>query len=155
MPARPREPAPSERPQRPAGRPGTPDHRTPMCLYCGFRHAALAAPGSAAALRCPCCQADLYARPPRSYADLEGLTDLLPPPPTSLASRAAAAASRLARGLFALSSLIVMALLGAVRRRLGLARLPSEPRLTRLRPLRVSTLHPTRAAHRAPEPRDR
>jgi len=40
------------------------------CLSCGYRGPALQGP--ARALRCPGCGADLYARPPRSYAELEG-----------------------------------------------------------------------------------
>ena len=40
------------------------------CLACGYRGAALQ--GSNRALRCPGCGTDLYARPPRSYAELEG-----------------------------------------------------------------------------------
>ncbi len=40
------------------------------CLACGYRGPALQGP--ARAIRCPGCGADLYARPPRSYAELEG-----------------------------------------------------------------------------------
>ena len=48
------------------------------CLSCGYRGAALQGSGrgsgrnASRALRCPGCGTDLYARPPRSYAELEG-----------------------------------------------------------------------------------
>lgn len=40
------------------------------CLACGYRGPALQGPDRA--LRCPGCGTDLYSRPPRSYAELEG-----------------------------------------------------------------------------------
>jgi len=40
------------------------------CLTCGYRGASIQ--GRRRALRCPGCGADLYSRPPRSYAELEG-----------------------------------------------------------------------------------
>lgn len=40
------------------------------CLACGYRGPALEGPERA--LRCPSCGEDLYARPPKSYAELEG-----------------------------------------------------------------------------------
>lgn len=44
-----------------------------MCLVCGFRGPEMQGPLSLVKYRCPSCQADLYARPPRSYAQMEGL----------------------------------------------------------------------------------
>lgn len=48
------------------------------CLDCGFDGATLQQNGSRTVYECPSCGADLYARPARSYAELEGLrlTDL-------------------------------------------------------------------------------
>lgn len=48
------------------------------CLDCGFDGASLQQNGSRTVYECPSCGADLYARPARSYAELEGLrlTDL-------------------------------------------------------------------------------
>ena len=44
-----------------------------MCLSCGYEGDELQGPLSAIRYRCPSCQTDLYARPPRSYAQMEGL----------------------------------------------------------------------------------
>lgn len=43
------------------------------CLYCGEDGRAIQAACRTAVFRCPRCMGDLYARPPRSYAELEGL----------------------------------------------------------------------------------
>ena len=43
------------------------------CLRCGYRGDELQRLGELAAYRCPDCGQDLYARPPRSYAEMEGL----------------------------------------------------------------------------------
>jgi len=40
------------------------------CLSCGYRGSSIQ--GRRRAIRCPGCGADLYTRPPRSYAELEG-----------------------------------------------------------------------------------
>jgi hypothetical protein len=55
------------------------------CLYCGHDGPALqsSAPGRTP-LACRACLGDLYARPPRTYAELEGLP---PPAPSPIASR--------------------------------------------------------------------
>jgi len=47
-----------------------PVHRR-MCLACGSDHASLQS--RRAVFTCPSCGCDLYARPPRSYAEMEGL----------------------------------------------------------------------------------
>ncbi|MGQ0628372.1 MAG: hypothetical protein ACT4PL_09775 [Phycisphaerales bacterium] len=49
-----------------------------MCLSCGTRAHVLDHHESLAVFRCPSCGADLYARPPRSYAEMEGLTAHVP-----------------------------------------------------------------------------
>lgn len=38
-------------------------------------------------VRCPKCNADLYARPPRSYAEMEGLVEVGPDPSLQIWSR--------------------------------------------------------------------
>lgn len=45
-----------------------------MCLDCGFDGPALQGKRGAMTFACPECGADLYARPARSYADMEGFT---------------------------------------------------------------------------------
>lgn len=52
-----------------------------MCLACGYDGRIIQAGRSDPAWQCPQCGADLYARPPRSYAEMEGLEDLAPPTP--------------------------------------------------------------------------
>lgn len=42
------------------------------CCECGFDGPPLQGSRGELALRCPQCDADLYERPPRSYAELEG-----------------------------------------------------------------------------------
>lgn len=49
---------------------------TKACLGCGYRGPALQPTGHGRALRCPGCGADLYSRPPRSYAELEGFVPI-------------------------------------------------------------------------------
>jgi hypothetical protein len=44
-----------------------------ICLGCGYDGAEMQQDGENRVFRCPCCRADLYARPPRSYAQLEGM----------------------------------------------------------------------------------
>lgn len=44
-----------------------------MCLACGYSGAEVQGPLALLKYRCPSCQTDLYARPPRSYAQMEGL----------------------------------------------------------------------------------
>ena len=46
-----------------------------MCLSCGHDGRDLQGEGGPASWSCPRCGADLYARPPRSYAELEGLDE--------------------------------------------------------------------------------
>jgi len=48
-----------------------------MCLSCGHSGRALQGDRGLTTFQCPSCGADLYARPPRSYADLEGLDEAL------------------------------------------------------------------------------
>ncbi len=45
------------------------------CLACGFDGRALQGERGRLTFECPSCGADLYARPPRSYAELEGLIE--------------------------------------------------------------------------------
>ncbi len=45
------------------------------CLSCGYHGRALQGERGLSVYQCPACQADLYARPPRSYAEMEGLTE--------------------------------------------------------------------------------
>ncbi len=49
-----------------------------MCLSCGYAGATLQGDPGDTALVCPSCAEDLYARPPRSYAEMEGLLDDVP-----------------------------------------------------------------------------
>jgi hypothetical protein len=60
-----------------------------MCLSCGFDGAAIQSDSREHGWQCPRCNADLYARPPRSYAELEGLNDPEPRPAPTLRPRAA------------------------------------------------------------------
>lgn len=46
-----------------------------MCLGCGFDGRGLQTGHAEPAWKCPRCGADLYSRPPRSYAEMEGLDD--------------------------------------------------------------------------------
>ena len=46
-----------------------------MCLGCGFDGRGLQTGHTEPAWKCPKCGADLYSRPPRSYAEMEGLDD--------------------------------------------------------------------------------
>lgn len=48
------------------------------CLYCGHDGPMLQRGPGSVPFRCPACAGDLYARPPRSYRELEGLTDTSP-----------------------------------------------------------------------------
>ncbi len=50
-----------------------------VCVYCGFSGLAIQVGGDLTEFRCPRCQGDLYARPPRSYLEMEGF--VAPPPP--------------------------------------------------------------------------
>lgn len=55
-----------------------------VCLSCGFRGPELQRDDEHAAYHCPGCGQDLYARPPRSYAEMEGLARPAPPAPACL-----------------------------------------------------------------------
>lgn len=46
-----------------------------MCLRCGYRGEELQGGPGSQVFSCPRCAEDLYARPARSYAELEGLGD--------------------------------------------------------------------------------
>ena len=46
-----------------------------MCLSCGHDGSAIQSENRESTWFCPGCGTDLYARPPRSYADLEGLIE--------------------------------------------------------------------------------
>lgn len=47
--------------------------KTRTCLSCGYDGPSLQVRRGRIALSCPCCGQDLNARPPRSYAEMEGL----------------------------------------------------------------------------------
>lgn len=51
-----------------------------MCLACGYSGPEVQGPLALLKYRCPSCQTDLYARPPRSYAQMEGLAPISTPP---------------------------------------------------------------------------
>ena len=44
-----------------------------LCLRCGYRGRLLQGDRGRSTFTCPSCSCDLYARPPKSYAELEGL----------------------------------------------------------------------------------
>lgn len=44
-----------------------------VCLCCGYRGAELQRSATVEVFLCPSCGADLYARPPRSYSEMEGI----------------------------------------------------------------------------------
>lgn len=46
-----------------------------MCLCCGHDGTELQGQLAATSFICPSCGADLYARPPRTYAQMEGIVD--------------------------------------------------------------------------------
>ena len=48
------------------------EHERKMCLSCGYRGRILQGERGLITFQCPSCGCDLYARPPRSYAELEG-----------------------------------------------------------------------------------
>ncbi len=52
--------------------------RVRRCLSCGHAAEAFQSPVFAGPYACPECGDDLYARPPRSYAELEGFVDAAP-----------------------------------------------------------------------------
>ena len=70
-------------------------HVRRRCVQCGLSAEAIPA---SSLYECPRCGCDLAARPPRSYADMEGLRELDGPSPAALdamvRARAEAAAAR-------------------------------------------------------------
>lgn len=52
-----------------------------MCLSCGFDGRAIQNHSRDSTWVCPRCDSDLYARPPKSYAELEALSDSNPGSP--------------------------------------------------------------------------
>lgn len=46
---------------------------TKVCPSCGYRGAEVQAIEESRTFECPNCLADLYARPPKSYAEMEGI----------------------------------------------------------------------------------
>ncbi len=59
--------------------------RQRCCLICGYDGPELQGDIGDETYRCPACDADLYARPPRSYAELEGFqTERRPDPAVAL-----------------------------------------------------------------------
>jgi hypothetical protein len=57
-------------------------HQRRLCLTCGFDGPPLQHYREDAPEACPNCGEDLYARPPRSYAELEGLDEAFEIDPT-------------------------------------------------------------------------
>ena len=59
------------------------------CLTCGYRGRELQGRRGAERLVCPRCRQDLYARPARTYAEMEGLVlvELKPAPPPGVRTR--------------------------------------------------------------------
>jgi predicted RNA-binding Zn-ribbon protein involved in translation (DUF1610 family) len=49
-----------------------------VCLGCGYDGSELQTQDESATFLCPCCGQDLYARPPKSYAEMEGLVESAP-----------------------------------------------------------------------------
>ncbi len=47
--------------------------KTRTCLSCGYDGPSLQGRRGHVTVSCPCCGQDLYARPPLSYAEMEGL----------------------------------------------------------------------------------
>ena len=80
------------------------------CLYCGHDGPLLQAGAGRSAFRCPRCAGDLYARPPRSYRELEGLE----PAAGNSASGAHQRPGWLARAGTAVWSVLGVAALGAM-----------------------------------------
>lgn len=50
-----------------------------MCLSCGYDGRLIQAGATGHSYTCPSCGADLYARPPRAYAEMEGLDESVRP----------------------------------------------------------------------------
>jgi predicted RNA-binding Zn-ribbon protein involved in translation (DUF1610 family) len=75
-----------------------------VCLACGYDGNAIQGHRAESTYACPNCGEDLYARPPRSYAELEGLDeDSVPIPPAADRFRAHATNRRSVwRGLLSL-----------------------------------------------------
>jgi predicted RNA-binding Zn-ribbon protein involved in translation (DUF1610 family) len=96
-----------------------------MCLSCGYDGSSIQQDGHDGVFECPRCGSDLYARPPRSYAELEALSDSNPGTPLpdeclgviqeecggarwGLAARAAAVIAAASLGVLVLSIGIVL-----------------------------------------------
>lgn len=56
------------------------------CLTCGFRGRELQGRRGLERLVCPQCRQDFYARPPRTYAEMEGLAEPVASPSATLAT---------------------------------------------------------------------
>ncbi len=91
-----------------------------MCLSCGHRGRHLQGEKGLITVQCPACGADLYARPPRSYAELEGFIPPTPrrisvaAPPHARPPEAPATSARLAeRAIFWSIGLVFIAVSGA------------------------------------------
>ena len=59
------------------------------CLECGHQGRELQGQAGLTTLSCPRCGADLYTRPPRSYAEMEGLVDVAVTPNSAAQARGA------------------------------------------------------------------
>ncbi|MBL8745525.1 MAG: hypothetical protein JNK58_04120 [Phycisphaerae bacterium] len=75
-----------------------------MCLCCGFDGRAIQNDSRETEWACPRCGSDLYARPPKSYAELEALSDSNPGSPFDEAGlRKSARPPRLALAMYGLA----------------------------------------------------
>ncbi|MBL9141156.1 MAG: hypothetical protein JNK53_04760 [Phycisphaerae bacterium] len=90
-------------------------HRLVRCVQCGTRADGLLAVD---ADRCPRCGCDLLARPPRSYAEMEGLheamTELPPEMDAGVQARLDAAAARWVILLCAVAAVAMTMVVGAM-----------------------------------------
>jgi|GEM_PF-2324577 len=107
-----------------------PRHRR-RCVLCGYSGIFVQAGGAATRFECPCCGGDLYARPARSYNQMEGF-DPTDPAATRLPGRTQRALHRILRAALAMALWLRPGLFEAPRARPGGAS-PAARRSTRHR----------------------
>lgn len=88
-------------------------HRLVRCVRCGHRSEELLAPDTE---ECPSCGCNLHARPPRSYAEMEGLDQApaLPDIDHGVQDRLDAAATRWVMLLCAVAAVAMATVVGAM-----------------------------------------
>jgi predicted RNA-binding Zn-ribbon protein involved in translation (DUF1610 family) len=95
------------------------EHERKMCLSCGYRGRILQGERGLITFQCPSCGCDLYARPPRSYAELEGFVVpeparppalTIPTPPPSRAARGRTRRGVILERLLAWSIAVILAI---------------------------------------------